>query len=228
MADKKENSRADELFEILSEYSDKKPQTVKETLDSSDDASNVDDILEILSKGSSRIENNYENTEPTEEEAEIPEALFSHLSEESDTVSAQAEDASPVGEELAHFSNHFSEDDGSIPLPPIEEEEEAVPEETEKEKLGVFAVLGSIVRNVALVPKAVVYIALVLVVAVYLSYYIITIGNDVFALVTDTREVSITIDENATHESVGKLLEEKGCTDGHTVHIYDFEFDFVK
>lgn len=25
-----------------------------------------------------------------------------------------------------------------------------------------------------------------------------------------------------------KLLEEKGCTDGHTVHIYDFEFEFVK
>ena len=24
------------------------------------------------------------------------------------------------------------------------------------------------------------------------------------------------------------LLEEKGCTDGHTVHIYDFEFEFVK
>ena len=25
-----------------------------------------------------------------------------------------------------------------------------------------------------------------------------------------------------------KLLEEKGCCDGHTVHIYDFEFEFVK
>ena len=25
-----------------------------------------------------------------------------------------------------------------------------------------------------------------------------------------------------------KLLEEKGCTDGHTVHIYDFEFEFIK
>jgi GTP-binding protein len=25
-----------------------------------------------------------------------------------------------------------------------------------------------------------------------------------------------------------KLLEEKGCTDGDTVNIYDFEFDFVK
>jgi GTP-binding protein len=25
-----------------------------------------------------------------------------------------------------------------------------------------------------------------------------------------------------------KLLEEKGCTDGHTVHIYDLEFEFVK
>ena len=25
-----------------------------------------------------------------------------------------------------------------------------------------------------------------------------------------------------------KLLEEKGCTDGHTVNIYDFEFEFIK
>ena len=25
-----------------------------------------------------------------------------------------------------------------------------------------------------------------------------------------------------------KMLEEKGCTDGHTVHIYDFEFEFIK
>ncbi len=25
-----------------------------------------------------------------------------------------------------------------------------------------------------------------------------------------------------------KLLEEKGCTDGHTVHIYDLEFEFIK
>lgn len=25
-----------------------------------------------------------------------------------------------------------------------------------------------------------------------------------------------------------KLLEDKGCTDGHTVHIYDFEFEFIK
>ena len=25
-----------------------------------------------------------------------------------------------------------------------------------------------------------------------------------------------------------KMLEEKGCCDGHTVHIYDFEFEFIK
>ena len=25
-----------------------------------------------------------------------------------------------------------------------------------------------------------------------------------------------------------KMLEEKGCTDGHTVHIYDFEFEYIK
>lgn len=208
MADKKENSRADELFEILSEYSDKKPQSVKETLDGSDDVSNVDEILEILSKGSSKIENVYEEKAPAEEEAEIPVALFSHLSEESDPAPVQAEASLPDNEESERFSNHFSEDDGSIPLPPAEEE--TVPQPTEREKLGVFAVLGSIVRNIAIVPKAVVYIALVLVVAAYLSYYIITIGNDIFALVTDTKEITITLNENATHESVGELLEEKG------------------
>ena len=27
---------------------------------------------------------------------------------------------------------------------------------------------------------------------------------------------------------VSELLEEKGCKDGHTVSIYDFEFDYVK
>ena len=31
-----------------------------------------------------------------------------------------------------------------------------------------------------------------------------------------------------TEASLIKLLEEKGCTDGHTVHIYDFQFEFVK
>ena len=29
-------------------------------------------------------------------------------------------------------------------------------------------------------------------------------------------------------EEARKLLEEKGCRDGHTVHNYDFEFEFVK
>ena len=66
MADKKENSRADELFEILSEYSDEKPKEVKETLEGeshTEDINNVDEILEILSKGSSRIEPTFEEKE---------------------------------------------------------------------------------------------------------------------------------------------------------------------
>ena len=213
MADKKDNSRADELFEILSEYSDKKPQDVKETLEAdedSEDVSSVDEILEILSKGSSRIENVFEEKEPVEENTEIPDAIFNHLSEENESTHAQAIDTA-ISEDLEHFSNHFSEDDGSIPLPPIEEEEDDTSaEDTEKEKGRVFSVLGSIVRNVAIIPKAVVYVALVLIVSAYLSYYIITIGNDIFALVTDTREVTINITEDDNHETIGALLEEKG------------------
>ena len=30
------------------------------------------------------------------------------------------------------------------------------------------------------------------------------------------------------NSGVFDLLEEKGCTDGHTVSIYDFEFDYIK
>ena len=209
MADKNENSRADELFEILSEYGAEKPKSVEDTLESSEDVSSVDEILEILSKGSSKIETNYEEKAEANDDAEIPDAIFNHLSEENNASPSQNAISSAIGEELAHFSNHFSEDDGSIPLPPTEEEEVAS-EPTEKERIGVFAVLGGIVRNVAIIPKAVVYIALILVVSAYLSYYIITIGNDVFALVTDTKEVTLTIESGATHESVGELLEEKG------------------
>ena len=226
MADKKDNSRADELFDILSEFSDKKEQSVGEMLDdadSSDEVSSVDEILEILSKGSSKIEPNFEDkfeeSNDVSDEAEIPDAIFSHLSEETSSSPSQAAIVSAVGEELAHFSNHFSEDDGSIPLPPVEEEE--APEPDVKERTSVFSVLGSIVRNIAIVPKAVVYIALVLIVSAYLSYYIITIGNDIFALVTDTREVSLTIPEDATHETVGALLEEKGVIQyGWVYEIY--------
>jgi UPF0755 protein len=222
LADKKENSRADELFNILSEYSDEKPKDVKETLEDGDrteDISNVDEILEILSKGSSRIEQPFEEKEQAVEEAEIPDAIFSHLSEES--VSSQAQgSAATVVDEAVYFSNHFSEDDGSIPLPP-EDEEETASEAQEKERRSVFGVLGSIVRNIAIIPKAAVYIALILVISAYLSYYIITIGNDIFALVTETREVTITIEKGATHESVGELLEEKGViTYGWVYEIY--------
>ncbi|MBR5285705.1 MAG: endolytic transglycosylase MltG [Clostridia bacterium] len=221
MADKKENSRADELFEILSEYSDEKPKEVKETLEGeshTEDINNVDEILEILSRGSSRIEPAFEEKEEVADTAEIPDAIFNHLSEES--IPSQPQGASVINESPEFLSNHFSEDDGSIPLPPAEEEDDSA-DAQQKDRKGAFWVLGSIVRNIAIIPKAVVYITLILLVSAYLSYYIITIGNDIFSLVTETKEVSITIEDGATHESVGALLEENGViTYGWVYEIY--------
>lgn len=221
MADKKENSRADDLFEILNEYRDKPVEVSKELQDKevTEEANDVDEILEILSKGSSKIEPAFEApAEEISEEPEIPVAIFSHLSDESESVQPQSEQS--LGESIPHFSDHFSEDDGSIPLPPVEEEDE--PQEPKpKRRISVLSVFASILRNVAIVPKALVYVALVLIASAYLSYYIITIGNDIFALVTDTREVTITLDENATHESVGALLEENGVIQyGWVYEIY--------
>ena len=42
----------------------------------------------------------------------------------------------------------------------------------------------------------------------------------------ESRRVKLT--KRLIKEAFIELLEEKGCTDGHTVNIYGFEFDFVK
>ncbi len=56
--------------------------------------------------------------------------------------------------------------------------------------------------------KAVVYIAIVLILSVYLSYYIISIANDVFAFVKDETPVRVFIRENVDAKEVADVLVE--------------------
>lgn len=225
MADKEKRSRADDLFEILNEFNDDASVPEKEAPESPESeasAGRVDEILEILSAGK---ESSAPTAEP-EPEPEIPVAIFSHLSEESDDVSVPAQDGGlHIAEAPPHFTGHFADDDGSIVAPPIEEEpveeDEEGEEGEEKEERSAWYIIKKIFQTVAILPKAAIYIILILIVSAYLSYYIITIGNDVFALVSDTREVTLTIEEGATHETVAQMLVDNGIIEyGWVYEIY--------
>ena len=58
--------------------------------------------------------------------------------------------------------------------------------------------------------KALFYILFILIISAYLSYYIITIGNDVFALVKSSSDVTIFVQEGSTPEQIASVLKEKG------------------
>lgn len=211
MADNNKRSRADEIFDILNEFNDDDMKVVSESKSGDDTESHIEEVLDILSS---------DKAEPVRvgEEPEIPSSIFSHLSEE-------GENAAPVAqpEENPHFSSHFSEDDGSAPPPPAPDIPDDTEDETEKgkKKGRALEIIGSVFSHLSLLPKAIIYIALIVIASAYLSYYIITIGNDVFALVSDTREITVTIDENATHESVAELLESEGIIEyGWVYEIY--------
>ena len=58
--------------------------------------------------------------------------------------------------------------------------------------------------------KAVIYIMTILVVSGVLSYFAITIGNDVFAFVKDNEEVQLSISDDTDVKALGNLLAERG------------------
>ncbi len=206
MADNKEHSRADEIFEVLNSLNDSTIEPESENNNDNDSAreheSRVDEIIEILSLGAPLPEKEPQQEPSENNEGEIPVAIFNHLSEESDVA--------PIvnnGENSPHFSDHFSAAEDNLAETPVEEEPQ---QEPIKKKSKTGKVVKNIFQQLSIVPKAIIYILLVVIASAYLSYYIITIGNDVFALVSDTREVTVTIEDGADHESVAKLLKENG------------------
>lgn len=64
--------------------------------------------------------------------------------------------------------------------------------------------------NCGFIIKAAVYIVIVLVISAFLSYYIISVGNDVFAFVKSDRPITVEITEGMTRKEVAYLLEKKG------------------
>ena len=63
---------------------------------------------------------------------------------------------------------------------------------------------------VAALVKTCLYLVFVIIVSAFAGYYVITIGNDVFAFVKPEEPVMITVPEEATVEDIAELLHEGG------------------
>lgn len=136
----------------------------------------------------------------------------------------QAHFADSVSEEEIGISSHFTDSAGNEPPLPEEEEsadedDEELAEEAENENdeyaglsrpLRILHRTLNIFADLNFIPKAILYVVVVLLCAAFLSYYVLTIGNDIFALVKGDAEIVVEIPEDATLDEVAAILEEEG------------------
>lgn len=185
----------DEIFEILSDLDSKSDSS--KPLDSTQSANAPDESASM--------------TEPTTEDAEcfegeMPASIFSHLSEDGESVRQEPDISNP------HFTDAVDDITEETPYdndPVPETEEDDGDEEEVKEKRSKRLIFG-IFDGLSVFAKALVYISIVVIMAGYLSYFIISVGNDVFALVAPDREIEVVIPEDATDDQVAAILEENG------------------
>lgn len=217
MANDNNKSRADELFDVLqgfdspeSENSDDNNVGTDPAFTSEDEKDRYfDELLDILSQPKQEEEPEDVSDEPSgcpiNCDNEIPDSIFSHLSDD------VCERTMPIGSEN---ESHFTEEETEE-----QPEEEVSPAEEEKpEKKGFWKTLWKILKKISLVPKAVIYIVIVLLLSAYLSYTIITVGNDVFAFVTEEGAVTLFIEEDMSDKEVAKLLKENGIIEYEWVY----------
>ncbi len=223
MADNNEKSRADDLFEMLSEFNDDNKASGDKTegfaessqeingsaLNNSENDAYFNELVDILAKEPEPEESEHESPCGFDCEDEIPDSIFSHLSDEGSDRAIPAS-----GENESHFTDDLSQGEEE-PLP-VQEPEQAEEDENDSKS----AKTKRIISKIGMVPKALIYVAAVVLISLFLAFNIIIIGNDVFALVSESGEVTITIPENADDKTVSKLLKENGIVD------YAFVYEF--
>ncbi len=208
-------SPKDELEAILAEYRMKKNQPAPETEESAATAETL--VVEAKTR------------------VEFPEdPIVEELPEDEGNIgisesAVQNHFADSVEHEALGLPSHFSESSGDEPPLPEEEQTAPEPEEDEDDEededeirlplpLRILRKFWHAIANMSFLLKAAIYIVVVLIIAAYLSYYVLTIGNDVFALVKGDAEITITLPENATKEEVTQILYEYGLIE------YDWVF----
>ena len=150
-----------------------------------------------------------ETAETTREELPISDMAATHFLENT-----------PTTEEEAVLASHVSETTGNEPPIPTEEPDEEDEEDEEPDPYEwmslpkkIFCKIGNAFLHMSFLAKALIYVAVVVIVAAYLSYFVIEVGNDVFAFVTGNEDVLVTIPEGASEEEVTGILRDRGLID---------------
>ena len=118
------------------------------------------------------------------------------------TPPASANAIPPQGETPAYAGRRAAENAG---MPSPSQSHPTAP--TKDKKKGLSRLGADMMANSI---KAITYIVLVLVVAVFLSIFIIRVGNDIFAFVKSEETVDITIPEDATTQDIATILYDNG------------------
>lgn len=199
-------------------------------MDNNKNGSNTDDILKIIEEYRKKSEEVPVNKEPAKpapakQEAKTdkktapkPEKKAQPKAEKKAQPKAETAKKEPETENTAQeeakepsaLNNHFSD---KADLSKFKDEKSkhfvANKEKKKREKFNFGDFLTKL-GNMSFLPKAVIYLAFVLVAAVYCSYFAVTGINDMFALVNVDKEANITVTESTTIDDVTKALKEQG------------------
>jgi UPF0755 protein len=221
---------SDEILDILNNYrkAHSEPEQIsiekpanEQISDNQKQAANIrrqpdNNANTIIIGNSSRSKNTYDAPVETYEDTD---RVMSHFADEEQY---EQEDGGII-------NSHFSDSADKKVLTKAQKSSKEARLQKEKKPKKFFSALG----KSSLLFKALFYILLVVIISAYLSYYIITIGNDVFALVKDDQETKIVLSQNATTDEVVNLLTEKKVIDYPWVFkLYlkyrsDKEFEFI-
>lgn len=165
-------------------------------MDNNKNGSNTDDILKIIEEYRKK---NEQASVPDEDVKVVPDTPEDDEQNNEETHS----------ETFAAMTGHFS-DNADLSKLKNTKAKHFVANKEKKKKSFSFSNLLTRIGNMSFLPKAVLYLAFVLVAAVYCSYFAVTGINDVFALVSTDISANITVTEDTTIEDITDQLKEQG------------------
>lgn len=170
--------------------------------------SNTDDILKIIEEYRKKNETPAPEKEAVKAQPKAEQPKAAPKAQPKPAPEAKQEEK-PKTEETV-MNSHFS-DKADLSKFKNQKDKHFVANK-EKKKKGKFSFSDFLTRigNMSFLPKAILYLAFVLVAAVYCSYFAVTGINDMFALVSTDTEANITVSADTTVDDVINDLKEQG------------------
>lgn len=167
-------------------------------MDNNKNGSNTDDILKIIE------EYRIKNEASKKDNSEIKAAPAS----EEDVKVVPDNRAAEESVSESPVASHFS-DTPDLSKYKGKKDQHFVANKEKKKSINLSGIATRL-GNMSFIPKAIIYLALVLVAGVYCSYFAVTGMNDVFALVNTETVATVTVTEDTTIDDITADLKEQG------------------